>query len=54
MEILVRSTNWPGNEATLDASWRIRDADSAVHPSGEWEPDLVALLLREIKSFMLK
>ena len=23
----------PGNEATLDASWRIRDADSAVHPA---------------------
>ena len=32
--MLVRPTNWPGNEATLDASWRIRDADSAVHPAG--------------------
>ena len=24
--MLVRPTNRPGNEATLDASWRIRDA----------------------------
>ena len=31
--MLVRPTNRPGNEATLDASWRIRDADSAVHPA---------------------
>ena len=27
--MLVRPTNRPGNEATLDASWRIRDADSS-------------------------
>ena len=32
--MLVRPTNRPGNEATLDASWRISDADSAVHPAG--------------------
>ena len=32
--MLVRPTNRPENEATLDASWRIRDADSAVHPAG--------------------
>ena len=32
--MLVRPTTLPGNEATLDASWRIRDADSAVHPAG--------------------
>ena len=31
--MLVRPTNRPGNEATLDASWRIKDADSAVHPA---------------------
>ena len=31
--MLVRPTNRSGNEATLDASWRIRDADSAVHPA---------------------
>ena len=28
------TTNHPGNEAMLDASWQIRDADSAVHPAG--------------------
>ena len=32
--MLVRPTNRPGNEATLDAFWRIRDADSAAHPAG--------------------
>ena len=32
--MLVRPTNWPGNEASLDALWWIRDADSAVHPAG--------------------
>ena len=32
--MLVRPTNRPGNEATLDASWRNSDADSAVHPAG--------------------
>ena len=31
--MLVRPTNRPANEATLDVSWRIRDADSAVHPA---------------------
>ena len=31
--MLIRPTNRSGNEATLDASWRIRDADSAVHPA---------------------
>ena len=31
--MLVRPTNRPGNDATLDASSRIRDADSAVHPA---------------------
>ena len=40
--MLVRPTNRPGNEATLDTSWRISDADSAVHPAvrkegGAWE-----------------
>ena len=29
--MLVSPTNRPGNEATLDASWQIKDADSAVH-----------------------
>ena len=28
--MLVRPTNRPGNEATLDVSWRITDAESAV------------------------
>ena len=32
--MLVRPTNRPGNEATLVASWRIRDADSADHLAG--------------------
>ena len=32
--MLVRATNRPGNDATLDDSWRIRDADSAVHAAG--------------------
>ena len=32
--MIVRLTNRPGNGATLDASWRLRDADLAVHPAG--------------------
>ena len=31
--LVVRMRIMPGNEATLDASWQIRDADSAVHPA---------------------
>ena len=32
--MLVRPTNRPDSEATLDASWQIRDAYSAVYPAG--------------------
>ena len=32
--MLVRPENRPSNEATLDASWRIRDAYSAVYLAG--------------------